>query len=274
LRRPGVADRALTPDTDRLGGIRLSWSGSSLATVGYREFSPPAALRELVECAWVVDGAPDPVRVLPDGCMDLIRMNDRIVAAGPDTTASISPRDGEPFVGLRFHPGVLPRLLGVPASDLRNERVPLCDARTVFPKRGSLTELATALASEEPRTETAPWSLPLLGHVTGRLAAGSAVADVARQVGWSARTLQRQCTSVYGYGPATLRRILRFRRAVRLLSDGLPSIEVAARAGYADQPHLHREVRSLAGVPLASLRQESSSANRSTQLPSGSATVA
>jgi AraC-like DNA-binding protein len=78
---------------------------------------------------------------------------------------------------------------------------------------------------------------------------------------------------VYGYGPATLRRILRFRRAVLLLDDGLPNAEVAARAGFADQPHLHREVRELSGVPLATLRQDSS-ANRSTQLPSGSATVA
>jgi AraC-like DNA-binding protein len=153
--------------------------------VGYREFSPPAALDELIECAWVVDGPPEPVRVLPDGCMDLIRMDGRIMVAGPDTTASVSV--------------------------------------------------------------------------------------VARDVGWSSRTLQRQCAAVYGYGPAMLRRILRFRRAIRLLDDGLPNVEVASRAGYADQPHLHREVRELAGVPLS---QVSSGANRSTQLPSGSATVA
>jgi AraC-like DNA-binding protein len=242
--------------------------------VGYREFAPPAMLRDLVECAWVVDGPPEQVRVLPDGCMDLMRMDGRIMVAGPDTTASVSPRDGEPFVGLRFHPGVLPRLLGVPASELRNERVPLSELRSGLPERGSLTELAASLASAEPRAETAPWSLGLLGHVTGRLGAGSAVADVAREIGWSNRTMQRHCVAIYGYGPAMLRRILRFRRAVRLLSEGLPSIEVAGRAGYADQPHLHREVRGLAGVPLASLRQESSSANRSTQLPSGSATVA
>ena len=135
-------------------------------------------------------------------------------------------------------------------------------------------DLAVALASDEPTTETAPWSLSLLGHVTGALAGGAAVADVAHQLGWSPRTLQRQCTAVYGYGPAMLRRVLRFRCAVQLLGDGLPSIEVAARAGYADQPHLHREARELAGVPLASLRQRSNGANRSTQLPSGSATVA
>jgi AraC-like DNA-binding protein len=86
--------------------------------------------------------------------------------------------------------------------------------------------------------------------------------------------VQRHCIAIYGYGPATLRRILRFRKAHRLLRSGLPVTEVAARAGYADQPHLHREVRALAGVPVAALNQDSSGANRSTQLPSGSATVA
>ena len=206
--------------------------------------------------------------------MDLMRMDGRVMVAGPDTTASVSFRDGEPFVGLRFHPGVLPRLLQVPASELKNERVRLSELRGGLQRRSSLTELAAALASEEPRAETAPWSLPLLGHVTGSLAAGSAVADVAREIGWSNRTVQRHCAAVYGYGPAMLRRILRFRHAVRLLDYALPFGEVAARAGYADQPHLHREVRELAGVPLASLRQDSSSANKSTQLPSGSATVA
>lgn len=231
-------------------------------------------LRDLVECAWVVDGPSAPVRVLPDGCMDLIRMNGRIVVAGPDTTASVAARAGEPFVGLRFRPGILPRLLGVPAHDLRNERVPLTDLRSLPRRPRSLVELAAELAAETPSTETAPWSLPLLAHITDSLAAGSAVADVADEVGWSRRTLQRQCTAVYGYGPAMLRRVLRFRHAVRLLGDDLSYAEVAARAGYADQPHLHREVRELAGVQLASLRQDANGANRSTQLPSGSATVA
>jgi AraC-like DNA-binding protein len=252
----------------------LSWPVGRLATVGYREFAPPTILRDLVECAWVVDGPPAPVRVLPDGCMDLIRMDGRIVVAGPDTAASVTSRRGDPFVGLRFRPGILPRLLGVPASQIRNQRVPLVDLRPVPPRPHTLTQLTANLASEEPRSETAPWPLPLLWHVTDRLDTGAAVGDIADAVGWSRRTLQRQCTAVYGYGPAMLRRVLRFRRAVRLLSDGLPIAEVAARAGYADQPHLYREARELSGIPLASLRQDASGANRSTQLPSGSQTVA
>jgi AraC-like DNA-binding protein len=245
-----------------------------VATVGYREQPPPARLRELVECAWVVDGPGGPVQVLPDGCMDLIRMDGCVVVAGPDTTASISWRGAEPFVGLRFRPGVLPRLLGVPAAELRDSRVPLTDLGVATAQRGSLVELTTALASGESSSETAPWSMPLLGHVTRSFAGGAAVALVAEQIGWSSRTLQRQCTAVYGYGPATLRRILRFQRALQLIDVGTSYAEAAAAAGYSDQPHLHREVRDLTGEALSSLRQVSSGANRSTQFPSGSATVA
>jgi AraC-like DNA-binding protein len=245
-----------------------------VATVGYREQPPPARLRELVECAWVVDGPGGPVQVLPDGCMDLIRMDGCVVVAGPDTTASISWRGAEPFVGLRFRPGVLPRLLGVPAAELRDSRVPLTDLGVATAQRGSLVELTTALASGESSSETAPWSMPLLGHVTRSFAGGAAVALVAEQIGWSSRTLQRQCTAVYGYGPATLRRILRFQRALELIDVGTSYAEAAAAAGYSDQPHLHREVRDLTGEALSSLRQVSSGANRSTQFPSGSATVA
>ena len=241
--------------------------------MGYRDFPPPPHLRELVERAWVVDGPPEPVRVLPDGCMDLIRMSDRIVVAGPDTTAFVSSRGREALVGLRFRPGALPRLLGVPANELRNGRVPLTDIGVECARDGSLVELATALASHDPAKETAPWSLRQLSQITESLDNGSAVAEVAHRAGWSNRTLQRHCTAVYGYGPATLRRILRFRRAVRLLDSGMPTADAATTSGYADQPHLHREVRDLTGLSLAALRQGSGQ-KRSTDVPSGSVTVA
>lgn len=252
---------------------KLSHPGGSVVSVGYREFAPPTVLRDLVESAWAMDGPPAPVRVLPDGCMDLISMNGDILVTGPDTAPVETMRDGEPYVGLRFRPGILPRLLGIPAGEVRDNRVPLADLRRP-PQARSLIELTTQLAAEEPRSQTAPWTLPQLTQVTGSLATGSAVADLAHTLGWSPRTLQRQCTAVYGYGAATLRRILRFRRARRLLDAGLAFADVAADAGYADQPHLHREVRALAGVPLGWFGQEGNGANRSTQLPSGSATVA
>lgn len=208
-------------------------------------------------------------RILPDGCMDLIRMDDQIVVAGPDTGAYVTAGSRAQVTGLRFRPGALPRLLGVPAAELRNSRVPLREVRSVGGH--DVIEVARALASVPGRPETTPWSLPLLDHVTARLAAGANVTELAGEIGWSSRTLQRQCSAVYGYGPATLRRILRFRRAVRMLRAGLPYQRVAADAGYADQPHLHREIRALAGVSVGQLVN---GAYRSTAVPSESSTVA
>ena len=239
--------------------------------MGYNEQPAPPRLRELVECVWTADGPARDVRVLPDGCMDLIQTNGSLVVAGPDTAAFLTDWQPEPTVGVRFRPGALPRLLGIPAHELRNLRMPMAELRPIALRRGHTPlDVAISLASREPRPETAPWSTRQLAHVRRRLGNGAAAGDVADEIGCSSRTLHRQCAAVFGYGPATLRRVLRFRRAVNLLDDVSPA-DVAALTGYADQPHLHREVRALAGVPVAQLPR---GANRSTQLPSGSATVA
>ncbi|CAG6399478.1 hypothetical protein SCOCK_910011 [Actinacidiphila cocklensis] len=47
--------------------------------------------------------------------------------------------------------------------------------------------------------------------------------------------------------------MLRLQRALAMARTGTPFARVAADAGYADQPHLSREVRSLAGIPLREL---------------------
>nr|WP_255426561.1 helix-turn-helix domain-containing protein [Pseudonocardia sp. C8] len=78
-------------------------------------------------------------------------------------------------------------------------------------------------------------------------------AELADRLGVTARTLHRRCVATLGYGPSVARRVLRFRAAGALLWDGVAPAEVAARCGYADQPHLSREVRALAGVSPATL---------------------
>jgi AraC-like DNA-binding protein len=220
--------------------------------MGYRETVPPTGLDDLVEAAWTADGGADAVRILPDGCMDLIVVDGRVVIAGPDTSALITTRGPQTLTGLRFRPGVLPRLLGVPAARLVGLRVPLDEVRPLR-NQTSLMAVTAELSSRRERAETAPWSLDALRHVTTTLATGATVEQVASDTGWSTRTLQRQCQAVYGYGPAMLRRILRFRRATVLLQADRSPADAAAAAGYADQPHLHREVRAFAGTTVTVL---------------------
>jgi AraC-like DNA-binding protein len=210
-------------------------------------------------------GASD--RILPDGCLDLIWTSGTLMVAGPDTRAWLSQSGpGESYVGVRFAPGTGPAVLGVPASELRDARVELTDlwrparVRRVGARIAAAADPAAAL--EAVALEAAAPHSPVLSSlgsdsavapVVASLRAGTAVRAVAERAGLSERQLHRRCLALFGYGPKTLTRVLRFDRAVRLARRGVPFADVAARAGYADQAHLSRDTRALAGVPLGTL---------------------
>jgi AraC-like DNA-binding protein len=73
------------------------------------------------------------------------------------------------------------------------------------------------------------------------------VAEVADELGLSARQFQRRITDAVGYGPKMLQRVLRFRRLQEL--PHAPLAELALDAGYSDQAHMTAEVTRLAGLP-------------------------
>lgn len=199
-------------------------------------------------------------RVLPDGCMDLILTGGELRVAGPDTHAHVfTGTPGEAVTGIRFPPGVAPAVLGLPADELRDLRVPLAEVWGAVTDRRLAERLATtpdaghALeAIAAPRLRTMPPD-PLAAVVAERLDGGERVADLARAVGLSDRHLHRRCLRAFGYGPKTLARILRMQRALDSARAGTPPAAVAVESGYADQAHLSREVKALAGVPLSAL---------------------
>jgi AraC-like DNA-binding protein len=200
-------------------------------------------------------------RVLPDGCIDLIWTDGELLVAGPDTTAHLTT--GAPdagYTGLRFAPGTGPTVIGVPAYELRDSRVPLADLWPAAQVRALADHLAAADAPGAVLEETAIDRLhradpvdPAVYGIVARLRAGVPVTAIASETGLSERQLHRRCLGVFGYGPKTLTRILRMNRAVDLARTGTPFASVAVTAGYADQAHLAREVKSLTGVPLGVL---------------------
>jgi transcriptional regulator GlxA family with amidase domain len=84
----------------------------------------------------------------------------------------------------------------------------------------------------------------------------TSVTDLAPALAVSERQLRRRFDQAVGYGPKTMQRILRFRRALGQLAAAPRSTDLAdlaARTGYADQAHLTRETTRLAGLPPAAL---------------------
>ncbi|MFI9360314.1 helix-turn-helix domain-containing protein [Kitasatospora sp. NPDC053057] len=199
--------------------------------------------------------------VLPDGCMDLLWTEGRLLVAGPDTRA-FRPGPGlrGPWAGVRFRPGAGPVLLGVPAHELRDRRVELADlwpdgeVRRLTERVDAAPDPAAALEELALRLAAAAQPEdPLVRAVAAALAAGRGVAATAEAVGLGARQLHRRSLAAFGYGPKTLARILRLQRALGLARSGVPLAETAARTGYADQAHLARDVRELAGTRVTAL---------------------
>jgi AraC-like DNA-binding protein len=81
------------------------------------------------------------------------------------------------------------------------------------------------------------------------LARGGEVHAVARAVGMSERSLHRDVVRWSGLAPKSLARILRMQRCLAALRAGrMPLALLALRLGYADQAHMTRELKALAGV--------------------------
>ncbi len=233
---------------------------------GYREFAAGVAFREEIHCLWVSvmpAAGGEPTRVLPDACTDLIWQSGAgAFVAGPDTGPAPDTRPpGAVLVGARFRPGAGGAALGVPLSELLDQRVDAADLPAVPGGRlpGSLApaealrriaQIAAEMVTERPPDRLVLDAARLLGRPGAR-------ADlVAARLGIGERQLRRRCQAAVGYGPRMLTRVLRFRRFLaRVEGAGTAAglAVLAAEAGYADQAHLTRESARLAGLPPAAL---------------------
>jgi AraC-like DNA-binding protein len=231
----------------------------------YREHCAPAALAPWLACTWERrDGGGDPVRVLPDGCIDIVWTEGagaRVV--GPNTTAFLVALDADvSVVGARMHPGAAPALLGVDAAALRDGHVALAE---IWQDAGRRLEQRLA---DAPATDRAGLLLAALAARAQRAAipdplVRAAVAGLddprlrvdalARELAVSARQLRRRFEAAVGYGPKRLARVLRLQRALTAARAGEELAQAAAGAGYGDQAHFAHDCRALAGVPPSAL---------------------
>ncbi|GAA3114673.1 helix-turn-helix transcriptional regulator [Planomonospora alba] len=221
----------------------------------YREQAPVPALAGRLVCVWTRVATSARVGlVVPDGCVDLVWGPRGPQVAGPDTgPAPVRLAPGDRYTGIRFRPGAVGGVLGVPVEALRDQRVPLADLGTLPELAAEPLSLETAQEALAVRLRAAPGPDPAAPAIARELRAGRGVGQVAWDLGLSERQLHRRCVRAFGYGPKVLQRVVRFQRALRLARSGLPPAEVALASGYADQSHLSNEVRRLAGVPLGQL---------------------
>jgi AraC-like DNA-binding protein len=229
----------------------------------YREIAPPPALRSRIECFWVARGGDAPHGVLPDGCVDfLFDTSMSAVLVGAMTRPVLVP--GNPtrdLVAVRFHPGGAHGFVRAPLAEFTDEVVEL---QVADPRLRELAQLGTAALSADERVAViTQW---LLRHLPapandGDVLDGALIAlrsgrcridAAAAAAGCTRQHFTRTVRARTGLPPKLLARIRRLRN---VLDDPhrTTAADLAARHGFADQAHLARDARDLAGEPLSAL---------------------
>jgi len=221
-------------------------------------------LGDRLSLAWVVD-TDEPHDLVPDACVDVVWLPDGSVrVCGPEVEGwTFRPLDGAEAVGVRFRPGHAAPVLGTAMDEIRDQQVLIEDLLGVEGRRlveelgdlpdGTPSERRVDLIQEHIRRWVAAGdgTDPVADHVATTLAEDPArrVDGLRRELDLSERQLLRRCTIAFGYGPATLRRILRLQRFLALAGETRPDrglAELAQEAGYADQQHLARDAKAIA----------------------------
>lgn len=206
-----------------------------------------------------------------------------VVTGARDQAGTVGDTTWGRSVSVGFTPAGAVRLLGTPMSEVHGLTVPLAD---VLGRRRA-GELVAACARDRPfalldalfggwratggeaapvhvasaaRPRLRPAERGAPGHLVSaawrRLQTGERprVGTVAAELGVGRRRLEREFRRDIGLSPGTVARIARFQRAVGAFVRGATPADAAVASGYADQPHLSREVRAMAGLTPVALR--------------------
>jgi AraC-like DNA-binding protein len=237
----------------------------------YREFRPDQRLAPFVECGWLRSGSATPlIRVIPDGCVDVfvIAHGDVMIAGPADTFYDLPADNQDVLVGLRLRPGAAAAVIGCPANEFRNMRVPLDSAFGVAGSR--IVESLFGAATPSQRMSGLAGLVadyfadadPVVDRPVARAVAvlraqpDRPVSALAAEIGVSERQLRRRFETAVGYGPKRLGRVFRFQRLLDLVhaSHGRAGwSQLAIAAGYADQSHMINECLALTGGPPTAL---------------------
>ena len=134
-------------------------------------------------------------------------------------------------------------MLGAEGTALRDK---LGDARA-WERRFDIAEafVQRRLGEADAPSPEVTWAYETIAASGGR----AKIAAIAQRIGWSRKHLARRFAGEIGLGPKSVSRIVRLNRAIaaaRPGDDGWAGI--AADCGYADQAHMVREFRALAGA--------------------------
>ena len=249
----------------------------------YREFDASPALRPFVERFWWLEGpaaeiAAEPIP--PDGRTEIIvhggdpfaridhagamHVQDRVLFAGQLTRAvRLQPRGYARVVGAHLRPHAAHALFGVPQREMTDVIVDLRDVHGPLARRlrddvagrpsgeDMVAALERAIDAQASRAQVEGPTAAAVAIATGRKGLVQ-VAQLAEELGLSARQIERLFDERVGLPPKFFLRVLRFQevlRGIRHETNGTTWAVRAAEHGFYDQAHFIRDFKTFVGEP-------------------------
>ena len=188
------------------------------------------------------------------------RMRCESLAAGLGFSAFQARAEGVECVQIRLSPLAAHPMLGLPLAELHGSVIALDDvwgrdtprlrerlhhARTWQERFAVIdTELFSRLHAGRLVDPEVAWAWRQIVASRGQ----ARVSDLAAQTGWSRQRMWSRFGSQIGATPKRAAMLVRFDHAIHRLVRGHTPVRVAADGGYADQSHLHHDVRAFTGT--------------------------
>ncbi|HAZ11237.1 MAG: hypothetical protein A2X86_08305 [Bdellovibrionales bacterium GWA2_49_15] len=244
----------------------------------YKEFLPNLGLAKYVECFWtmnsqtVIGAEAKPVRVLPDGCIDIIfdfAHSKQYVVGTMERPLLVTVTGNVDMLGIRFKPGGSQPFLRFMARDCTDKRVDLeCFwgqvGSELFDQVIGITGANQRIAHMEKylRQELnansalcpyVQYSVAKIQELKGKIS----IKELERGTGICERQLERKFSKDIGVSPKAFARIVRFANIIKLAQSSPSSLppnwtHLALTHGYFDQSHLIREFKEFSGVTPSS----------------------
>lgn len=236
----------------------------------YAEWAPPPEMQGWIKTGWTLRANADPGVWLenvatPDGSIEIVRRTSGrsewrrlqpcvFVAGLIDRPARFRMTGDASFSAIRLWPWTWHALGGRRCSGFMNDWIPLADGT-------ALHDLSVGLGEEQPlnpRIGAALEAVPnrhRLHRIGQVILQSTSVAEVRDRLECSSRWLQRWSAAHIGMPLRTYLRLLRFQEALVTVQSSPDTLaQCAAATGFADQAHMARTFREMAGDPAIAVR--------------------
>lgn len=223
----------------------------------YRSLSPDGPLAGIVESIWMVKNHSDEQKegvIIPDGKIDLFLLSGKdesfeLFIAGICTDPIIKPPFPESTMfAISFHPIAAPYIFKHSFAGLKNTKQTLAPGYWGFSKN-DLTNFedfynkACQVIVSRLTTEIDSRLKNLFDLIYASKGAMT-VQELAQQVSWSSRQINRYFNTWFGITLKAYLNIIRFSNSLKQLKKG----DFYPELNYGDQSHFIREVKKFSGV--------------------------